>query len=291
MAPPRHRDRGFSRRASNSLFFGYVAAAAGIVLGLGLLLVARFDPLAFQGIRGLALDLTAPFSSATRVVARGGDRVGGTIGDYWRAGAHNAELERQLAEARRALIQAQIDSADNHRLRRLLKIVGDGGQPVVVARIVGSNTSGQRRYATLAAGSGEGVRAGQPVRGPDGLIGRIAEAGHGYARVQLITDGGSTVPVRVVRTGQPALIVGRGDGGLDVRATTIGAQPFRRGDLLATSGTGGVFHEGLPVAVVTTVSGEVAAARGLADPATLDVAMVLPEVAVAPPPPPPVGAH
>lgn len=291
MAPPRHRDRGFSRRASNSLFFGYVAAAIGIVVGIGLLLVARFDPLAFQGIRGLALDLTAPFSSVTRVVARGGDDVGGTIGGYWRAGARNAELTQELADARRALVQAQIDSLDNRRLRGLLRVIGDGARPVAVARIVGSSATGQRRYATLAAGSGDGVLAGMPVRGPDGLIGRVAEAGHGYARIQLIIDGGSTVPVRVLRTGQPALIVGRGDGGLDVRATTMGAQPFRRGDLLATSGTGGVFPANLPVAVVVTVSGEVAAAQALANPAALDVAMVLPAVVVAPPPPPPVGAH
>ncbi len=57
MPPPRHRDRGFSRRISNGLFFGYVAAAIGIVIAFGLLLVARFDPIAFQGIRGLALDV------------------------------------------------------------------------------------------------------------------------------------------------------------------------------------------------------------------------------------------
>uniref|UniRef100_UPI00266F0781 rod shape-determining protein MreC n=1 Tax=Sphingomonas bacterium TaxID=1895847 RepID=UPI00266F0781 len=76
----------------------------------------------------------------------------------------------------------------------------------------------------------------------------------------------------------------------DVRATTMGAQPFRRGDLLATSGTGGVYPAGLPVAVVLSVSGEVAQARALADPAALDFGMVLPEVTVAPPPPPPATA-
>ena len=53
MAPPRHRDRGFSRRIQYGLFFGYVAATAGIVAGLALLLIARFNPVTFDGIRGL----------------------------------------------------------------------------------------------------------------------------------------------------------------------------------------------------------------------------------------------
>ncbi|WP_174274457.1 rod shape-determining protein MreC, partial [Sphingomonas bacterium] len=173
MAPPRHRGRGFSRRISQGLFFGYVAAGMGIVAGLALLLVARFDPVAFQGIRGLALDLTAPFSNVTRTVVRGGDALGGTLGSYWQAGARNVILERELVEARRALVQAQIAAADNRRLHRMLRILGESGPPIAVARIVGSNPSGQRRYATLAAGSRDGVRAGQPVRGPDGLIGRV----------------------------------------------------------------------------------------------------------------------
>ena len=76
---------------------------------------------------------------------------------------------------------------------------------------------------------------------------------------------------------------GRGGGALDIRATGAGAPPLRRGDLLVTSGTGGVFPADLPVATVTTSAGEVASARPLADPATLDYAMVLP-LAAAPPP-------
>jgi rod shape-determining protein MreC len=96
--------------------------------------------------------------------------------------------------------------------------------------------------------------------------------------------------LRVARTGEAAIGEGRGDGTLDVRATALGAQHFRRGDLLVTSGVGGVYPPGLPVAVVMTASGEVGSGRPLADPATLDFAAVLPEVAIAPPPPAPIGA-
>lgn len=284
MPPPRHRDRGFSRRISNGLFFGYVGATIGIVVALGLVLVARFDPLAFQGIRGLALDLTAPFSGVTRGVALGANDVAGHAGGYWQAGSQNSELRAELAVARRDLVQSRIVMAENARLKNLLHLVDQGAHPIVGARIVGSSLTGQRRYATLAAGRNEGVRAGQPVRSAEGLVGRVAETGFGWSRVELLSDGASSVPVRVLRTGQAALIAGRGDPVLEVRAPQAGPQPFRRGDVLVTSGTGGVFPADIPVAVVVSVNGEVAGARPLADPARLDLAIVLPEVVSAPPP-------
>ena len=291
MAPPRHRNRGFSRRIQYGLFFGYVAAAVGIVAALGLLLVARYDPLAFQGIRGLALDLTAPLSALTRPIARGAASVGDQAGAYIDAARQNRALKDELAAARTQIVIARATALENHRLRRLLRLIDPAVAPIIAARIVGSDPTGVRRYATLSAGSAEGVAAGQPVRGPEGLIGRVAETGYHAARVLLLTDGASMVPVQIARTGQPVLAQGRGDALLELHATTIGPAPFVRGDLLVTSGVGGVYPPGMPVAVVTNASGEVASARPLADPARLDYALVLRPVAAPPPPAPPVGAR
>lgn len=289
MAPPRHRDRGFSRRIQYGLFFGYVVAIAGIVAGCALILIARFYPLAFEGLRGLALDATAPFSSATRPIARGADAVGGEIGAYLDAAGQNRALKAELAEARRGIVQARALAFENARLRRIAGLIETGAQPVATARIVGSDFSGNRRFATLTAGSANGVQAGQPVRAADGLVGRIAETGTHAARIVLLTDGGSTVPLRVVRSGEAALAEGRGDGTLELRATVAGTHAFRRGDLLVTSGVGGVYPPDLPVAVVTAVNGEIASGRPLADPARLDFAMVLPTAPAPPAIAPPAG--
>ncbi|QJU58852.1 rod shape-determining protein MreC [Sphingomonas sp. AP4-R1] len=289
MPAPRHRTRGFSRRIQYSLFVGYVVAIVGIVAGLGLVLVARFDPVAFQGIRGFALDLTSPAAVAFGNVGRGADEIGGGIGAYIDAARQNRLLRAQLDATANRLIQARATEYENARLHRLLKIVERGTQPIVVARVIGSDASGHRRYVTLAAGTTDGVKAGQPVRGPGGLVGRVAEAGARVSRILLVSDGGSSVPVRVMRTGQPALVAGRGDGTIDIRSTQTGAPPLHRGDLLVTSGTGGVYPGGIPVGVVLSVSGELSSGRPFANPAKLDVAMVLPEVELAPPPPAPVG--
>lgn len=289
MAPPRHRNRGFSRRIQYSLFFGYVAAGAGVVAGLALVLIARFDPVAFQGIRGLALDMTAPVTAATRPIVRGGSSLASDIGDYFNAASENRALRAELADARRGLIQARVLAFENARLKRTLRLVGDQAQPIAAARIVGSNLSGPRRFATLAAGRADGVETGQPVRAAEGLVGRIAEVGAHAARIVLLTDGGSAVPLRAVRTGEAALGEGRGEGTIEVHSTVAGGPGFRRGDLLVTSGVGGVYPPDVPVAVVTSASGEIATALPLAQPARLDFALVLPQAAAPPPVSPPAG--
>jgi len=289
MAPPRHRGRGFSRRIQYGLFFGYVAAGIGVVAGIALILIARFDPMAFEGIKGLALDATAPVTKVTRPIVRGGGSLASDIGDYFGAVSENKNLRKQLADAQRGLIQARVLAFENARLKRTLKLVGEQSQPIVAARIVGSDLTGTRRFATLAAGSADGVAPGQPVRAADGLVGRIAEVGAHASRIVLISDGGSAVPLRVVRTGEPGLGEGRGDGMLEIHSTLVGGAGFRRGDLVVTSGVGGVYPPDLPVAVVTSVSGEIATALPLARPAKLDFAIVLPQAPVPPPVAPPQG--
>ena len=289
MAPPRHRDRGFSRRIQYGLFIGYVAAGIGVVAGIGLVLIARFDPVAFQGIRGLALDMTTPFSTVTRPIVRGGGALAGDIGDYFNAASENRRLRDELAEAHRGLIEARVLAFENARLKRTLRLVGDQARPILAARIVGSDLTGPRRFATLAAGRTDGIATGQPVRAADGLVGRIAEVGSHASRIVLLTDGGSAVPLRVVRTGEPAIGEGRGEGTLEIHSTIVGGPGFRRGDLLVTSGVGGVYPPDVPVAVVTTTSGEIATALPLAAPARLDFALVLPQAPAPPPVAPPAG--
>ena len=83
--------------------------------------------------------------------------------------------------------------------------------PVVRAALVSSTGASSRRYATLSAGASDGVANGQPVVGPDGLVGRIVSVGRVSARVLLIVDGGNVTPVKRSTDGAPALAIGTGD--------------------------------------------------------------------------------
>ena len=284
-APTRNRRPGFSRRAQYGLFFSYVVAVAGILAALGLIVIAHADPTGFSAIRGAALDLTAPVSAAERSLVRaGGDAVDG-IAAYVDAGAKNRAMQAELDRDRAALVRARILAFENARLRRLLKLTESNVDPVAVARIIGSTGVSTRRLATLNAGSRDGVRAGQPVRSAEGLVGRVLETGLTASRVLLVTDNASVVPVRLARGGLPALAAGRGDGSIELRPLGSGANPFVRGDIVLTSGTGGLYPPDVPVAVVLRREGDVAIAWPLADPARLDYAIVEPPYVGLPPSP------
>ena len=284
MAPPRNRRPGSSRRAQYGLFFGYVVAVGGVLFALLLLLVSIVDPRGFAAIKGAAMDVTTPVSSAGRSVLRGITDFGTGIGDYFRAGSQNAELRARLQTAEAQAVQAEAQRLDNQRLRQMLHLRETATDEIAVGRIVSSSFDSPRRFAILAVGGSSGVRVGQPVRAPEGLIGRVLLAGRHSAQVLLIVDPSSTVPVRLVRDGTPAMAVGRGDGTLELRTLEVGVNPFRRGDMLVTSGVGGIYPPGIPVAQVIGIQGEITLARPLATPARVDYALVQPlyEPAVAP---------
>ena len=276
MAPPSSRRPGFSRRAQYGLFAGYVVAVVGMIVALLLALTARFDPEGHAAMQMAISDVTSPVSTAARggveVVASGFSGVAA----YIDAGSKNRAMEAELRASRTELIANQAMKLEIHRLRRLARLVGRTPGAIVTARLVASTGASSRRYATLAAGSREGVAAGQPVRTSEGLVGRVVAAGMVSARVLLITDGGNVVPVRRVGDGMPALATGRGDGGLEVRALEAGTNPFKLGDIFVTSGAGGIYPPNVPVAIARVVNRELALARPLADPNRLDFAIVEP---------------
>jgi len=276
MAAPANRRPGYSRRAQYGLFLGYVIAVAGMLVAVLLLVISIVDPRGFAAIKGAALDLTAPISSAGRSGVRGVTGIGDWVSNYINAGSQNAALQAELAAKRRELVAAHTAEAENARLRRLLGLAREVQDEVTIARIVGSSFDSPRRMATLSAGTTAGVRVGQPVRAPAGLVGRVLETGRWASRILLVGDGASSVPVRALRTGVPALAAGRGDGTVELRTLEVGENPFRTGDIVVTSGIGGIFPPDIPVAVVTGRNGDTAIARPLADPARTDFAIVQP---------------
>jgi rod shape-determining protein MreC len=286
MAPPRNRRPGFSRRAQYGLFFSYVAAIGLLLIGGGLVLVSRYNPHLFAALRSTVAEVTTPVSSGLDTVRRGVGSVPTAIGSYFGVRGENARLKRQIDAEHAALQRALGLERENQRLRTLLKVRDATPETIVVARLVSSSASSTRRYATLNAGSWQRVAQGQPVRDGDGLIGQVIETGPNASRVLLITDPDSTIPVRRASDGLPAIVTGRGDGTLDVRAANAAANPFRPGDLLVTSGTGGVFPPNIPLARVTQLGRDNATAAPISNPDMADFVMALRVFLPEPPPPP-----
>jgi rod shape-determining protein MreC len=277
MAPPRNRRPGYSRRAYNSIFFAYVAAAAGVLLGAVLLASSMANPGGFATLRGLGNDLVQP-------VARGAADLRGWFADGWDVlcayatwGPENARLQREVALARVKSVESAALADENRRLKALLQLADDTPKPVANAWLVASTSGNTRRYATISAGARAGVRPGMPVRAPLGLVGRVLEVGQFSARVLMITDTQSVVPVRRASDGLPAFATGKGDGTLQLRLLTLGINPLKPGDAFVTSGSGGLYWPGTPIAVVSSLTRDGAIARVLGDPTTSDAVAVQPQ--------------
>lgn len=274
MAPPSKRRSGFSRKAQYGLFLGYVVAVGGVLLALLMLVFAIVNPEGLSGVRGTALDATAPVTEGGRGVVRFFSDGTGTIGNYLMAASQNAELRRRLDATRQKLIEARAIEFENKRLKGLLDLRDELTDEVAVGRIVGSSFDSSRRLGTLSVGAAAGVRVGQPVRAAEGLIGRILETGEHASRVLLLSDGSSNVPVQLIRNGIPALATGRGDGTIEIKPLEVGENPFKRGDIFVTSGTGGIYPPNVPVAIVARADRDITLARPIADPARMDFAIV-----------------
>lgn len=284
MAPPHNRRPGFSRRAQYGFFLAYVVALAGAIVSAVLLALSSLDPPAFASLRASLAEVTTPVSSGISGVGNWLGSIPGGIGDYIAVRGQNAALRKQLAEQHALFMRARSLSYDNRRLLALLQVRERIAEPVVAARLVSSTGSSTRRFAVLNAGSWQGVATGQPVRGPEGLIGRVLETGPNSARVLLLIDPESVVPVRRTRDGMPALAAGRGDGLIDVKSVALSTTDFGPGDVFVTSGTGGIYPPNIPVARVLRRGRDASIARSFAQADTLDYALV--QRAFMPEPPP-----
>ena len=270
----RPRRPGFSRRAQYGVFASYVIVLAGLIVAALLLALSTFDPRTFGVVRQATAEVTTPLSSLLGWGVRGVASIPQGIGDYFGVMARNKALRAEIAANRRMTDEAKALIRENARLKALLQLRQGATDTVVTAHLVSSSAASTRRYAVLNAGSNQGVREGQPVRGPDGLIGRVVELGFNTARVLLISDPESIVPVRRVSDGLPAIAAGRGDGLIEIRAVNLANAPFALGDTFVTSGTGGIYAPGIPVARVIKPGRDTTTARGFTQPDTLDVAIV-----------------
>lgn len=229
MAPPSSRRSGHSRRAQYGQFTGYVIAAIGAVIGAVLLLVSLLSPNAFSGLRGGAAEVVAPPGRATAVARDEGQSFIEAVQGYLEAGSQNATLRREVELARIRLAEAKALEQENDRLRALLEIADRDAPPIAVTRLVGSSAASTRRFAYIGAGSADGVQPGMPVRAPRGFVGRVLEVSDNTARVLLLTDSESVVPVRRVKDNVAAFAEGRGDGLINIRLINLGINPLKKG--------------------------------------------------------------
>jgi rod shape-determining protein MreC len=167
--------------------------------------------------------------------------------------AENARLTAQQRDLELRAMRYEALARENGELRGLHAALPSVAERWLPAEIVSIQLTGLRQKMVLNRGAANGVFKGQAVLDAKGLIGQTIHVGPWSAEVILITDPEHAVPVRVGRTGLRTIAVGAGDSASLALPYLPANADIKVGDILETSGLGGVFPEGYPVAHVTEV--------------------------------------
>ena len=169
------------------------------------------------------------------------------------------QLEVDRLNAERLLTNARLQrltalEAENARLRALLDARARVRDEVRVAEIMAVDANPYEHNLIIDIGSRDGVYDGQAIVSADGVVGQVIKTGLTTAQAVLISDTDHALPVEVNRNGLRTIAVGTGEiDRLDLPFLPNNAD-IRAGDLLVTSGLGGAFPAGYPVATVDAVT-------------------------------------
>ena len=164
----------------------------------------------------------------------------------------NKNLRNKINELKAALILYQEGYLEAQRLRKLLDLRDDYNYHFISARVIGREQAALSKTILINKGSVHGLKTGMPVIAPPGLIGRLVDVSWHVSKVLLFIDENSNVGAIVQRTRTQGIISGAGPRGLILKYISK-TQDVKEGDVIVSSGMGGVFPKGLLIGQVSHV--------------------------------------
>lgn len=262
-------------------FAGPVKAAAQraavpflIFLSVMFIVLGKADVLLFDRLRMVVADAMAPVLQAVAqpmaTIALGVRHVEGMFDLYReneRLRQDNARLMQWQEVARRL-------QAENAGLRDLVKFAPEGATHYVSAQVIANSGGVFARNVLVNVGARDGVTRGQAAVTGEGLVGRVAEVGERSARVLLLTDLNSHIPVILDSSRERAVMAG--DNSDQPRLLYLPPNAAAKvGERIVTEGAGGVFPPGLPVGVVASIDGKVVRVEPYAELSRLDYVRIV----------------
>lgn len=254
------RPRSELRAAGAVRTFAHRFAYVGLIVAAGaLMMLGKADAVLVERFRLRIIDTTAPIldvlSRPVDVVTHTVEQVHGWLAIH----DENARLREDRARLMQWQTVARRLEAENAALKQLLHFVPEHEVRFVTGRVVADSGGAFAHSLLLSAGLRDGVGKGQPVVSDEALVGRIAGVARRSARVLLLTDLNSRIPVFVGPTRTRAILAG--DNTAKPKLVYLAPDTVvSPGDLITTSGHAGVFPAGIPVGVVKSVGdGEIRA--------------------------------
>ena len=225
-----------------------------IVLSLVLMIVSAIKPRAFDNIRSSATEGFAPVLSVAGLPFQNFALFLHDVTGFAQLQADKKRLQEENDKLREWYQMALLLDSENKSLRKLLNMAPMTEYTHVGARVISDSGSTYAKSLLVTVGGDQGAKKGNAVLSGDGLIGRIIELSDNTARVLLVTDFNSRVPVVVENTSQHAIMAGNND----VRPRLIHLpqeSDISVGARIVTSGYGGIYPHGIPVGRVAFSEG------------------------------------
>lgn len=231
-----------------------------LVASVGLMMVGKIDTVLVEQMRAAVTDVVSPvldgFSRPAATLANAIEDVN----ELTRLREENAALRRENEALQQYQALAHRLEAENGALRALMHYEPDPAHGFVTGRVIADNSGPFVRTIMVNRGSQHGLTEDQAALGARGLAGRVVQTGDRAARILLVTDLNSRIPV-VVEPLRHRAILG-GDNGPQPRLLYLPPESqVQVGDRVATSGHGGALPPGLPVGTVAAVEDGVVRVR------------------------------
>lgn len=249
--------------------------AGFMVAALVLILASRGSDDLVERSRLLVRDPLVPVLAALQVPMDLAGEIGRRLGGLLAVYRENERLKAENAALRAREVEAVRLAVENRSLREVLRMPkAETEWERTTGRLIADSAGSFVHTRLLDTGSNAGIDEGMPVVTADGLVGRVIGAGRRSARIMLLTDFNSKIPVLVEGSGDQALLVG--DNTAEPKLDFLPLDPrFDVGDRVLTSGSGGVLPPGLIVGEISRLADGVAVVRPYVDWARLDAVSVL----------------
>ncbi len=164
----------------------------------------------------------------------------------------NRKLKKKIDDMKSQLVLYQEGYLEAQRLRNLLSLQEDNDFDFVTARVIGRAQVALSQTISINKGTADGLKAGQSVMAAQGLVGRVIDASWHSAKVLPLIDENSNIDAIVQRSRIQGMIRGAGSRGCVLKYISK-TQDVREGDIIVSSGMGGVFPKGMMIGQVNHV--------------------------------------